>query len=530
MDKRHSFLAHYWLQLLLLLAILLVGNHLSSQWFLRVDLTHDQRFTLSSVTQNTVRNLQRPLQARVYFTDNLQAPYNNLRQTLLDKLNELQAVSNGMMSVEVLDSSTGSVFEEEAKKFGVEAIPYRYKKGTLTEARTVYMGAVLLYGERQVPLGPFVAEETMEYELVRAMQLITGDIEQVKTVGYLVSEGEADLAKIDPKSPLGQFKSEVNKNHKLVPINLGGLDNPLADVDALFVMGPQLPMHPRAQYQLDQYLMTGKPASFFVSSFRPDFGSMRSVPIRHGLNSLLGHYGIQLNKDAVVDRKNNIRYTVPVTTGNRTRNVPVNYPLIPQTTNINRNHLLGRRNHQMILPFASSLTLDSDPRPGTQIEPLISTMDDSGSIQSLRHIHPSVFKVPAPGEQAGPHVIGATISGRLNSFFLNKDVPIPAGVPRDDPRFSSDPTQTIADGAPTRLLVVSSADSMANNVSFLLNTVDWMLDDPGLMAIRSKLEPPPPMMQPEGSKAIAYKLGIFGVPGSLLVLFGLLAWVRGRRT
>lgn len=530
MDKRRSFLAHFWMQLLILLAILLVGNHLSSQWFLRVDLTHDQRFTLSSVTQNTVRNLKRPLQARVYYTEDLQAPYNNLRQALLDKLNELRAASNGMMSIEIVDSSTGKAFEEEANEFGIEAIPYRYKKGTLTEARTVYMGAVLLYGDLQAPLGPFVAEETMEYEIVRSIRLITGEQDQIKTLGYLISEGEPDLAKVDPNSPLGQFKTEVNKDHNLIPITLGGLDNPLNNVDALFVMGPQLPMHPRAQYQLDQYLMTGKPASFFVGSFRPDFGAMRSMPVRHGLNSLLGHYGIQLNKDAVVDRKHNHRYNVPVTKGARTRNVPVNYPLIPKTTNLNRNHLLGRGKHEVMIPFASSLTLDTDPRPGTRIETLISTMDGSGSIQSLRHIHPSVFKVPAPGEEAGPHVVGATITGRLSSFFLNKEVPIPAGVAPDDPRFSSDPTQTIADGAPTRILVVSSADFMANNSGFLLDSVDWMLDDPELMGIRSKLEPPPPMTRPEGAQALAYKLGIFGVPSSVLILFGLLAWLRGRRT
>ena len=233
-----------------------------------------------------------------------------------------------MMSIEIVDPNTGKVFAEEAEQFGIEAI-YRFEKGTLTEAHAVYMGAVLLYGERSTPLGPFVAEETMEYELVRAIKLITSDLKTIKTIGYLVSEGEPELSKMDPKSPLGQFKEQINKDHNLIPITLGGLDNPLDTVDALFVMGPA-PMHGRAQYQLDQFLMKGKPASVFIGSFRPDFGSMRTVPVRHGLSSLLGHYGVQLNKDAVVDRKNNERFTVPVTTGNRTRNVPVNYPLIPK--------------------------------------------------------------------------------------------------------------------------------------------------------------------------------------------------------
>ena len=529
MDIRRSLIRHYWLQLLLLIAIIGVANHMSSQHFVRLDLTKDQKHTLSQVTRNSLRRLNRPLQVRVYFTDNLQAPYNNHKQALLDKLGELQALSKGKISLEVFDPDESKARQEEAKELGIEAIPYRYQKGTLTEARTVYMGAVLMYGERQIPLGPLVSPETMEYELVRAIRVISGKPNQVKTVGYLVSEGEPDLDKVDPKNPLGQFRDRVREQHTLKPVSLGGADNPLEGIDALFVMGPQVPMGARAQYQLDQYLMTGKPASFFLSAFRPDFGSMRSIPIRHGLNGLLGHYGLQLNKDAIVDRKNNEQFNVPITTGNQTRRVPVNYPLIPTTTDINRNHLLGRRNHQMVLPFVSSITIDPDPNPGVNIDVLVSTSEDSGSIQSLRHIQPNVFKVPVPGEVKGPHVVAATVTGRLSSFYLNKEVPPPSGMAPDDPRFKSDPTQTVVDGASTRLLVVSSADFMANNLPFMLNVTDWMLDDANLMDIRSKLTAPAPMTHPEGRQALLYKIAIVGVPLLFLAVLGGLIWWMGRR-
>jgi ABC-type uncharacterized transport system involved in gliding motility auxiliary subunit len=275
--------------------------------------------------------------------------------------------------------------------------------------------------------------------------------------------------------------------------------------------------------------MSGKPASVFVSSFRPDFASMRPVSIRHGLSSLLGHYGLQLNKDAVVDRKNNERFNVPVTTGSQTRRVSINYPLIPTTTNINRNHLLGRQTHQMVLPFVSSITLDTDPSPSVRIDELVSSSAESGRIQSLRHIQPNVFKVPAPGEEKGPHVLAATVMGRLSSFFLNQDIPPPAGMALDDPRFKNDPTQTIVDGVCTRLLVVASADFMANNVPFMLNAADWMLDDAALMDIRSKITAPAPMENPEGQKAKVYKAIILGMPILALALLGGLIWFIGRR-
>ena len=138
--------------------------------------------------------------------------------------------------------------------------------------------------------------------------------------------------------------------------------------------------------------MSGRPASLFLSSYRPEFSNMRALPVRHGLNALLGHYGIQLNKDAIFDRKNNEAIPVPVTQGQRTRRVKVNYPLIPFTTNINRNHLLGRQSPKMVIPFGSSIGISDDLFPGVEAERLIQTSEESGSVEGLRHIQPNVFK------------------------------------------------------------------------------------------------------------------------------------------
>ena len=529
MSIRRSTLTHYWLHLVLWIGVVFVLNHLSSQTFVRMDLTQDQQYTLSQVARQSMMRLKRPMQVRVYFTENLQAPYNNHKQALLDKLGELQTFSRGKMSIEVINPDASAEITREAQKLGVEGIPYRYKKGTLVEARTIFMGAVLFYGDRQLPVGPFVAPETMEYELVRAIRYITKDSKQMKTIGYLTSEGEPDLAKMNPKSPLGQFRDSLKKRHMLQAVSLGENGDPLANIDALFIMGPQAPMTPRAQYQLDQYLMSGKPVSIFLSAFQPDFASMRARPVRHGLNNLIGHYGLKLNKDAIVDRKNNERFNVPVTTGSKTRNVPINYPLIPVTTNINRSHLLGRGVHRMVLPFVSSITPTEELLPGVEIDELVSTGKESGRIQGLRHIQPNVFKVPVPGELPGPHLVGATVTGRLTSYFIDKPVPPPQGMAPDDPRFNADPTQTIIDGAPTRLLVMHSTDFMANNLPFMLNAADWMLDDPDLMKIRQKLTPPKPLRGLEGSEATAYKLGIVGIPLFFLCGLGGLIWVLNRR-
>jgi gliding-associated putative ABC transporter substrate-binding component GldG len=517
------------MHILLWVCIGLALNHLSSQYFLRADLTSQQLYTLSEVTKKSVRSLDRPLRVRVYFTEKLQAPYNNHRQALLDKLEELQALSHGKMSIESFDPDTDPKLVKEAQDFGIEPIPYRYKKGSLLEARNVYMGLALFYGERQMAVGPLVSPDTMEYELVRAIRTLTGDPKKRKTIGYLISEGEPDLAKFKKGNPLATFYEVVNERHAVQAISLGGDDNPLENVDALLVMGPQQTMSPRALYQLDQFLLSGKPVSIFLSSYQPDFRSMRAQPIRHGMNNLLGHYGIRLNKDAIVDRKHNEKFNVPVTSGTRTRQVAINYPLIPVTTLINHDHLLGRELHRAVLPFASSVAFADELRPGLEGDILISTSKESGAIASLRHIRPDAFRVTAPGERPGPHPVALTLTGRLTSFFMDQPVPPPEGMVPDDPRFKSDPTQTIVDGAPSRILLVASTDFMANNLPFMLNAVDWMLDDPELMGIRSKFSPAQPMTRPEDMQVIGYRAAILGFPLLLLAGLGLLMALITRR-
>ena len=526
---RTTLLRHKWLHVILWLAIAVVVNHLSSQYFLRTDLTSNQLYTLSDVSRQSVQDLDRPLQVRVYFSRDLKAPYNNHHQALMDKLEEFAAWSRGKLTIESLEPDSSSDMAKEAQSLGVQPIPYMFRKGTRREARQVFMGVALMYGERQIAVGPIVSLETMEYELVRAIRDLTGDPETRSVVGYVISDGEPDLSKPPSDNPLGMLRDKLADTHSLRPITLGGDEGVPEDIDALLIMGPQQPVPPRAQYQLDQYLLSGRPLGVFVSSMRPDFRTMRAIPIRHELNGLLGHYGVQLNKDALIDRKRNESFPVPVVTGDQMRNVSVNYPLIPNTMNIHRNHPIVNKLDRAILPFAATLSLSDELPPGLEGTVLISSADTGSSISSLRYVHPDVFKNPTPGEVAGPHDVAVALAGRFSSYFANRPVPPPIGMAPDDPRFKPDPTETILDGAPSRLVVVSSTDFVANNQPFILNAVDWMLDDNALLEIRNKLSASHMMEPPEESQRWIWRVSLVLFPLALLGLLGLLMWWLARR-
>ena len=75
----------------------------------------------------------------------------------------------------------------------------------------------------------------------------------------------------------------------------------------------QEPLSPRALYQLDQFLLRGGSLGVFITS--SDMRSLKTFQIFF-LEPLLGHYGVQVNRDLLVDRVNNGRMTFPIRYGN----------------------------------------------------------------------------------------------------------------------------------------------------------------------------------------------------------------------
>ena len=59
--------------------------------FWRLDVTDDKVHSLDMSTRSLIWKLDKPLHVKVYFTEGLQAPYNNHRAALVDKLEELRA-------------------------------------------------------------------------------------------------------------------------------------------------------------------------------------------------------------------------------------------------------------------------------------------------------------------------------------------------------------------------------------------------------------------------------------------------------
>lgn len=521
MHLRKRLLAHTWAQLFLVLVIVILANLWSASTFTRIDLTREGVYSLDLTTRALMLQLDKPLLAKVYFTKGLQAPYNNHEQALVDKLEDLRAYSNGLMEIEVTDPTNVRELEAEARRFGIEPIQYRYQSTNVTEMKKVFMGVALVYGDRQEVLPAVTRVETLEYELARAVKRLSAD-EGPRTIGWTLSNGEPNL--LTGSGPLERIRNAISAEYNIQGVQLDGPEGIPEEVDALFVVGPQKPLTERSLYELDQFLMRGGSLAVFVTNTKADLRTLRPQSIYHGLEPLIGHYGVRINRDVVVDRQRNGQMRFPVRQGRRVVQMPVNYPLIPRAQDMDAESPVTKGLESMLFPFASSLDIAVDLPDEVEPTVLVRSGEASGRIRGIRTIDPTAYKVVAPGEERGAWPLVVSMQGTWRSYFADR--PVPPAPPGAD----AGETPKIRESAPARLVVSGSADFVANNVAFMLNLADWMVQDEALISIRSKSVQLPELDPVEPATAQLWKLTNLLAGTVALLLVGGLRWLLRRRT
>ncbi|MFZ5480432.1 MAG: GldG family protein [Myxococcota bacterium] len=519
-DARRNLLWNVWVQLGLVAAIVVLANVLAVRHFWRLDLTQDRLYSLDEASKNLVGTLDRPLVAKVYFTRGLEAPYNNHEQLVRDKLEELRAYAGGRMKIQVVDPATDPELVKEAQKYGLTQLESTVREADRKELRKIWMGAVLLYGDKQEVLPALTELSSLEYELASAIHRLKTKAEDGPVLAYTVGNGEPDLGR--PEGPLTSLVGAIARRFVLQPVQLGGAGTIPEEVDALLVIGPQRPLPDRALYQIDQFVMRGGAVAFFVTGTRPDLRTFRPQRVGSGLEPLVGHYGVRVAKDVVLDRVQNGLMRFPVRQGRQTGYREINYPLIPRATDLSRTNPLVAGLDSLLFPFTSSLSVAEQLPPGVAAEVLARSSASSGSLQGLRTVDPTQFAEIAPDEKRGPFPVLVALTGAQRSFFETRPPPRPDpdAPPVVESETEPEEAPLLVEGGPTRLLVAGSADFVANNPAFMLNLADWLVEDEALIGIRSKIATIPQLRATTANERTGWRLFNLLAGPALLLAFG----------
>ncbi len=534
MTPRLNLLLNSHAQMVLTVLIVLLANGLAAFHVARVDLSQERLYTLDEASKQIVQKMDRPIVARVYFTQGLGAPYQNHKQFVVDKLGEFAAYTRGRMTVEVADPADDPDVAAKAAGFGLQQLDYTFREQDRAELRKIWMGVVLLYGDRQEVLPALKDLNTLECDLAAAFQRLSMKREDVKTLGWAIGDGEPDYQ--TEQGPLRTLASQLSRKFILKQIPLGGAGSIPEDVDALLIVGPQRALSERGLYQLDQFVMRGGALAAFVTNTRPDLRAMRPQRVSSGLDPLLGSFGVKVNRDLVLDRVKNGQMRFPVKAGGGSGYRDVNYPLIPKSITLSRTSVMVGGVDALLFPFASTLTVSETLPIGVTAEVIAQSSDASGVVGMLETLDPTKIQNVLSSEKRGPFPLLVAMTGPFRSFFESRPVPPPdpdapsvtSADPNDDGAPPVEDPQRI-EGVNTRMVISGSADFVANNPRFMENLADWLVADEALLGIRGKTASIPELNATTRGEQGAWKAAQLLWAPLLLLAFGAVRYRRRAR-
>ena len=284
---------------------------------IRLDVTEDQRNTLSQGTKIILAKIEQPITLKLYYsrTAALKAPdwiqaLNNHYLFVRSLLQEYEAISDGMIKLEFIDPRQYSEDETDAeKRYGLDGFPLPGpEKG---ETENFFFGLVVETQFGNIEKLPFMApsrQNLVEYEITRAID--TAITPAKKKIGVLsslsVTGGDPYQAymmrrQAQPPWLLVRFLRQQYEVEKIDPKT----DKIADDIDMLMVIHPK-DLEDKTLLAIDQFVLSGKKALVFIDPFaeadqpqQPQQPMMMPPqgPRNSSLEPLLKSWGLQMPRD-----------------------------------------------------------------------------------------------------------------------------------------------------------------------------------------------------------------------------------------
>jgi ABC-2 type transport system permease protein len=184
---------------LMYVVLVVLVNVAGATLFFRVDLTENGMYSLSPASREAVSSLSDPLTIKVFFSDHLPAPYNNIERYLRDLLNEYAIAGNRYFNFEFYKISEDSREEtdrntEIARKYGISPVQIQNVDRDEVKFQKAYMGMVLIQGNTVEKIPTITSTDGLEYQITGKIRKLNHKIsallnlrENVQVVLFLSS-------------------------------------------------------------------------------------------------------------------------------------------------------------------------------------------------------------------------------------------------------------------------------------------------------------------------------------------------------
>lgn len=485
---------------------LFVLNYINQSFYKRFDLTEDQRYTLSNTTTSILAKVNKPLFMTVYLEGDFPSEFNRLQVETRQYLEELAAENN---NIKIHFENPDNQREDLIKKGMMPSQLTVEEDGKLSEA-IIFPWAEVNFEEKTqiVSLLPTAivasqeeqlqkAVENLEYSFSNAIHTITR--KNKKSIAVLTGNGQMqDIY-------MYSFLSELAKKYKLTKFTLDSVTkNPkqtlqdLTSLDLAIIAKPTQKFTEKEKFTLDQFITNGGKTLWMLDNVQADqdsllaSGKMLAYPRDLNLTDLLFSYGVRLNTSLVKDL-----YAAQISlstgrVGNQTQYQNLDWFYHPLVGG-NPNHPITKNTAPIRLQFTNQIdTLKNDilKIPLLMSSPLTQKIGTPTIIELQ-----SIAEEPQEKDYVSSNqLLGVLLEGDFKSAYKNRVKPFETNLFKENAK--NNKMIVIADGdvgknqilkgKPTDLNRDKWTGQTFGNKDFLINAVDYLLHDTGLINLRNK--------------------------------------------
>ena len=528
------------LELTTLLVIIIVANILGNFYYLRIDLTEEKRYTLSETSKKLSKELKEKCYFRLYLDGDMSARFKNLRNEIRDVAYEFRELSGGKIEIEVIDpfegkqlSEVSGILDDFNQRGVIHQRDIEGEGGNSTTIKNIIPGAEMMYAGKTVAINFYEhdvaldadnnikrAIDNVEYEIANGLRQCTLD----KPKKIAVADGSGEM--IDNR--VGDFAAELGKYYDVSALNINvadpksaepfidklkSLSNPeemgsalinslqqrLNNNDLLLIIKPAKDYSPSELYLIDQFLLKGgkviwmiDPVHVEIDSFETNSSIAAMDNQLENINASLFNYGVKMESTLLMDANCN---QIPIPVGNRPEMIDFYY--FPVFMSVSSPHIINKNVGPVWGQFPATLTAKS--KTDLNVTPLLSSSPYTKTIQAPANVDLENAYMQSRDDRfrntlrGGSKLTGVLMEGKFQSpFIYQKHYTGSAFLPNGE----------------SKMVVIADGDIMRNGVSgrggiyptgydrftkttfankkFILNCIDYLIDDNGLIEIRAK--------------------------------------------
>lgn len=487
--KKMTFLRHksVW-KVVALVAIVIGVNLLVAYVPGRIDISQDQRFSISPSTREIISGLGDPVSIKAYFSKKLPPRAEPALRQIRDILSEYQAASRGNVIVQYIDPDEDEEARSQALAYGIPKLQFEVASQDQLQVQGGYLGILVSYADKRDVIPAVQNATRLEYDLTTLILRLSQKNQRV--IGFLqgfathpIDQASGDII------PYTSLVSALKRIYEVKSVEVTDEAPLITGIDTLVIAGAE-GLTDKALFAVDQFLTGGGKAIFLDDALKIG----RDLTVREtssGLEKILAPMGIAVGKSVVLDRLNEFA-SFQTAEGQLIQSYPYFVKLVSK--NFSRENPVLASFDSIVLPWASPLILTD--REGWKHEVLAKT-EDGWSLNPPYNFDPKGVVLSEDVSHI-PMVVMAV--GKYTSVFTE------GAVPGENE---------------TRVMVVGDSDftddmfvrRFNQNGAFMMNVIDAFTLSDQLISIRSKLNQEQAMLPLSISEKTFLKfIGIWLIP------------------